>query len=364
MSLTVLVPDRAGQGPSGGDRYDAALLERWRGRGRSLQLLAAAGGWPWPTRADEDDLLRRLAETDLADGAEDGDVALVDGLVGGSAPAVVEHCADRGPTVVLVHSLLADGAGAEGDDAAELDRRERQALGAADAVLVTSVWARERLALRHGVLAAVARPGVTPSPVASGSLDEPVLLSLGAVTPLKNHAVLVGALARLRHLPWRLVIVGHAPDPAHQRYLHEQVDRAGLGDRVRWAGALEGHALEHVWAATDLLVHPSRSETWGMAVAEALAHGIPAVVGAGTGAVEVLAGDDEHAGPATVSQTWPGAAVPVQDPEALTVALRDWLTDAGLRERWRRAALTRRDALGSWDDTGAEVDLLLERVCR
>ena len=62
----------------------------------------------------------------------------------------------------------------------------------------------------------------------------------------------------------------------------------GFGRRVRLTGRLTGSALAEVWAATDLLVSTSRVETYGLVVAEALAHGIPAVVPAGTGAVESL----------------------------------------------------------------------------
>ena len=55
-------------------------------------------------------------------------------------------------------------------------------------------------------------------------------------------------------------------------------------------GPLEGAALARQWARTDLLLLPSTTETYGMVVTEALAHGVPAVVAAGTGAVEALDG--------------------------------------------------------------------------
>ena len=58
-----------------------------------------------------------------------------------------------------------------------------------------------------------------------------------------------------------------------------------------WPGALTGARLDAVWAATDLLLLTSASETFGMVVTEALARGIPAVVTGGTGAVEALLGE-------------------------------------------------------------------------
>ena len=61
-------------------------------------------------------------------------------------------------------------------------------------------------------------------------------------------------------------------------------------------GILVGQALDQKWDTADLLVLTSRIETYGLVVVEALARGIPAVVSAGTGAVEAL----QEGGPQTV----------------------------------------------------------------
>ncbi|GGK56200.1 glycosyltransferase family 4 protein [Ornithinimicrobium pekingense] len=355
MTLTLVVPDRPAQVPSGGDRYDAALVARWRRLGRRVEVVAAAGGWPWPS-ADE---TARLDERLRAAG---GGPVVLDGLVGCAAPEVVATSAAVRPTVLLVHSLLADGAGAEAGAARELDERERHALRAATAVVTTGTWARERLAARHGVTdAAVALPGTDPAPVAPGSLGPtgtPGLLSLGALTPLKNHAVLLAALQQVDDLPWSLVVAGPAPDVDHLSALVADADDRGLSGRVRWTGALAGDALEAVWAGTDLLVHPSRSETYGMVVAEALAHGIPAVVGAGTGAVEALTGDLE----APRRQGRPGEVVAPDGPAELAAVLRRWLAGPALRATWREAALERRAALPGWGRTVERIDRVLGRI--
>src|SRR5690606_16893777 len=138
-------------------------------------------------------------------------------------------------------------------------------------------------------------PGTDPAPVSPGSLpgtDTPLLLTLGAVTPLKNQALLLRALEQVADLPWTLVVAGPAPDADHLAALAADASARGLSERVRWPGPLDGASLDAVWMGTDLLVHPSRSEAYGMVVAEALARGIPAVVGAGTGATEALAGPE------------------------------------------------------------------------
>ena len=58
---------------------------------------------------------------------------------------------------------------------------------------------------------------------------------------------------------------------------------------VRWlAGVLIGAALSHAYATADVFVAPSRSESYGMAVTEALAHGVPVIAAAVGGLPEAL----------------------------------------------------------------------------
>ena len=117
----------------------------------------------------------------------------------------------------------------------------------------------------------------------------------------------------------------------------------GLGDRVRFTGPRTGAALDARYAAADLLVLPSRAETYGMVVTEALARGVP-VVASDVGGVPEALGDEAA-----------GLLVPPGDPVALAAALRAWLDDAGLRERLRRAARERRAALHGWEATASAV---------
>lgn len=344
MRLRFVVPDRGGLGPSGGDRYDAAVVAAWRAAGHSVEVVPLPGSWPWPGEAD----LAALGRALEADDTRPGGTVLVDGLVAGAAPGQIEAAADRGRLVVLVHSVLSEGAGARGADAEALDRGERAALAAADVVVATSRFAVDDLARRYGLEGVVAvPPGVTPAQISAGAGHVPQLLSLGAVTPVKNHGLLLTALEQVVDLPWSLVVAGPAPDPRHLRTLQHDADQLGLTGRVTWLGPLGEEELEPVWARTDLLVHVSRYETYGMVVAEAHAHGVPTVVGAGTGAVEALQGrgDDEP----------PGVAVPTDDPRALAEVLREWLGDRRLRARWWEAAVHRRQHLRTWEDVAAEL---------
>ena len=129
-------------------------------------------------------------------------------------------------------------------------------------------------------------------------------------------------------------------------------------------GLLAGKALDREWDATDLLVLPSRIESYGLVIGEALARGIPAVVTAGTGAVEAL----EQGATSRAEASWdrpsgatPGAAIPAGDPASLAGMLRRWLSEPTVRRAWRQAALARRDTLPGWQQTAAAALDYLER---
>ena len=85
----------------------------------------------------------------------------------------------------------------------------------------------------------------------------------------------------MRPRGWRLVIAG--PDEArHQEEIVRAVAAPDLRDVVSFAGALYGEVKQSALFAADLLVLPSHSESFGMVVAEALAHGVPVLTTTGT----------------------------------------------------------------------------------
>jgi glycosyltransferase involved in cell wall biosynthesis len=99
---------------------------------------------------------------------------------------------------------------------------------------------------------------------------------LGRIYPVKGLPMLVEAWSRVRPAGWRLVIAG--PDEAgHRREVEAAVAAAGLTDVVSFPGAVSGAAKTALLTGTDLFVLPSHSESFGMALAEALAHGAPAL---------------------------------------------------------------------------------------
>ncbi len=323
--------------PSGGNAYDVRVCAGLAARGRPVREHEVRGAWPRPHPAD----LARLAA--LVESLPDGDALLVDGLVGSTAPEVIRRAAERLSVVMLVHMPL----GHE-PSTPEVAQRERPAVVAADVVVVTSEWTRDCLVDAYRLdprRVRVATPGADLAPLSPGSAAGDRLLTVGPVSRAKGHDVLVAALGQLGDLDWRFEGVGsQTVDPETAAV----VERWAVGRSARLTGPLVGPPLEAAYASADLLVQPSRAETFGMVVTEALARGLP-VVASDVGGTREALGTTEGFGR-------PGLLVPSGDAGALAAALRAWLTDAALRRRLREAAVERRRQLPTWDATIALVD--------
>ncbi|MBQ0984748.1 glycosyltransferase [Streptomyces sp. F63] len=187
--------------------------------------------------------------------------------------------------------------------------------------------ARDRLARVHGVPA-----------------DRTAVVFAGRVDASKRVMVLAEAVRRLRDTdrPVHLVVAGTGADSPRVRAL--------LGPDVTLLGTVPQDRLAEVYAGCDVLAFPSRSETAGNVVAEAMACGLPAVLPAGArtrrwleapGGDGLLVADDDAAG-------WARAlAVLVDRPEVRTAMGVRAAETARLHHRsWDR--VLREDLLPHW----------------
>jgi glycosyltransferase involved in cell wall biosynthesis len=324
--------------PSGGNSYDRRLCRELAGLRVDVRETAVDGDWPRPGAIAREELARTLA------GVPDGEVVLIDGLVACGVPDLVVPHAERLRLVVLMHLPLADETGLPAAAAEVLDAAEREVLRAAAAVVGTSPLASRRLVEHHGLApdrVHTVTPGVEPAPLAPGTDGVSRLLCVASVTPRKGHDVLLDALATLLDVPWALDCVGPVKAGEHLAAL----ERRGLGDRVRFTGPLHGEPLARAYAAADLFVLPSRAETYGMVVTEALARGIPVVA---SSVPDALGGG--------------GVLVPPGDVPALAAELRRWFGDERVRQDLRDRARRRRDDLADWDTTAEAMVEVLVRV--
>jgi glycosyltransferase involved in cell wall biosynthesis len=341
-------PDR----PSGGNIYDRRICAGLAESGSDVRVTTVVGSWPTCHHDARADLARIIASM------PDGEAVLIDGLIASTAAEQLLPHARRLRLIVLLHMPLATAIDLQHGEAAR--QSERAVLGAVAGVVVTSDWTRRQVIARFSIppdRVHVARPGVdrAQAPLASSDVPGDRLLCVGAVAPHKGQDLLIEALGSLSEVDWQCVIVGPRDrDPRFVERLRDRIGRLGIGDRVRFTGMLTGGTLDRAYADADLLVVPSRSETYGMVVTEALAHGIP-VIGAAVGGLPEALG-------LTADGVRPGRLVTPDDPLALGAALAEWLRDEAHRRRLRAAALRRRSTLAGWDQTVRDLEIALAGV--
>jgi len=320
---------------TGGYAYARRLVAALRDAGQPVRWHRLADGFPAPDAAALDHAHETFA------GLPDGALAVVDGLAYGAMPQLVARHAKRLVMVALVHHPLHAETGLEPARVSALHASESLALGHAHRVIVTSDTTAAALAAMGVPRAriAVVEPGTDPAPLAHGRPlpdDDVALLCVATLTPRKGHDVLLDALARLPARGWRLDAVGSAErDPATAAAVRARIARLGLGERVRVHGEVDAAMLEALYARADVAVLASRMEGYGMALAEALARGLP-VVATRAGAIAGTVPADA------------GRLVPVDDVAALGDALGAVVTDDALRAHLAAGARAARARLPDW----------------
>jgi glycosyltransferase involved in cell wall biosynthesis len=334
--------------PTGGYAYDRRMIAELGDLGWQIDLLDLGEGFPWPN-----DTTRAAARLRLL-ALPAGRSIVIDGLALGVLPEAAAELAGRNPLLALVHHPLALEHGLLPEQADTLRTSERAALAAVQRVVVTSSATARLVAADYGVPAeriTIARPGSDPAPPAQGSNDGVVrLLSVGAIVPRKGFDVLMAALATLPDLPWRLTIAGdRTRDRNAAARLDADIARQGLENRVAVLGAVSPQRLAALYAEADAFVLASRFEGYGMAYAEAVAHGLP-VIGSNSGAIPDTVPPDA------------GLLVAPGDIPALADALRRVIGDTGLRQRLASAARAAAPQLPTWRQSAEIFARALERL--
>jgi glycosyltransferase involved in cell wall biosynthesis len=331
--------------PTGGYIYDRRMIAELRELGWRPEVLGLGDGFPRP-----DALTLAAAGARLAD-VPKGRPIVIDGLAFGVMAAAAASLRGSHPLIALVHHPLALETGVSQRDAEALRASERAALACTRAVVVTSPTTARTLAADYGVPAeriTVAPPGTDrPAVRRRNETGSVALIAVGAVVPRKGYDLLVEALAGLIDLPWTLTIVGdcvRSPETFEQ--LKENIAHHRLTPRVTIAGAVPEARLADLYASSDLFVLPSRHEGFGMAYAEAIAHGLP-VIGTTAGAI-----------PETVGQA--GVLVPPDNVPALAAALRTLIESRAAREKL--AAAARAAELPTWRGSAELFSRAIEGV--
>jgi glycosyltransferase involved in cell wall biosynthesis len=321
---------------TGGYVYNSQLVEAISRQGTAVVPLMLETGFPSVPPLERAELGRRLAR------------------LGSDALILTDHIHlcdlldvfDETPVCVATifhHSLVVEHGDRDDRQARDLRAREQRAMDRSRRILVTSYETARYVCAHYGVEAKrihVAMPGnalVARAPVGQRGLPISIL-SVGAVVPRKRYGYSVEVAAALGESDWRWTIVGD-PDryPQHLADLRQQVSDLGLADRLVFLGDVSDAALEALWQASDLYVAASYYEGYGMAVAEALRHGVPVITTA-SGAVS----------------SWASQAViqaPADDAAGMAGLIRPLLSDPQHLRALSDPAWAFGQTLPSWEET-------------
>ncbi|HEV7267422.1 MAG TPA: glycosyltransferase family 4 protein [Falsiroseomonas sp.] len=345
MRVALLVP-----GPfdtiSGGYIYDRRLVEGLRALGHAVEVVELPGRHPLP-----DDAATAGARAALD--AVSAEVRIVvDGLgLPAFAPFADELASRR--AVGLIHHPTALEHGTPGPVRDALREAERALFPRLARLVATSPLTARRLAPEFEVDPAkvgVVEPGTDPAPRRTGSGGAGcAILALGSLIPRKGHDVLLRALATLFDLDWTLTIAGGARDPVYAHGLSALTEELGIAQRVTFAGEVDGRALEALWRAADVFALASHWEGYGMAVAEALARGLPVAVTSGGALAELVPVEA-------------GVVSPPGDAVSLGKAMRRVVFDTELRAEMAAAAWAAGQKFPRWEDRAAAFAAELERA--
>lgn len=289
------------------------------------------------------------------------------------------------PLISTFHTLdrVKAEASVEELSASEPARRalaEHAIIGCSDIVLASCSVEADQLTELYGAdpdRLAIVAPGVDHAFFAPGEQsrarramgfdpDDPLILFVGRIQPLKGLTVAVDALAQVVARPGleraTLAVVGGPSGPHGDDELaevHRRVAAHGLGGRVRFMAPQPHHLLSTSLRAADVAVVPSRSESFGLVALEAAACGVP-VVAAAVGGLTTL-----------VDHGRTGYLVEGRDPARFAAHLTDLLADRGGLRAAMGAEAAARAARYTWSGAAAglaaRIDALMSRellLCR
>ncbi len=214
------------------------------------------------------------------------------------------------PFVSTFHTLAR--VKAEGGDPEPIwrERAEADIINCADAICVSCTEEESQFRRLYGNPRGrieIVAPGVEHAFFAPGDKrgarfalslpDGPVLLFVGRIQPLKGVDVAVRALAELRRPDALLLVVGGASGlegSSEVGHLMDLIDELGVRDQIRFVEPQPHHILSTYYRAADVVVVPSRSESFGLVALEAAACGIPVVASAVGGLLTLV--DDGDTG--------------------------------------------------------------------
>ena len=170
------------------------------------------------------------------------------------------------------------------------------------------------------------------------------LLFIANIEPRKGLDVLIKALSLIKDITFHLDVVGrHDINVKYFQQIQKLINQYGLESKIQFHGQKTGTALKELFQKADIFVFPSRQETFGIVLLEAISFGLPIVASVIPSTCELIK-DNEN-----------GILFPVNDSKGLADALRTLLTNPELRKRLAKANLERSKLILSEEEVATQV---------
>jgi D-inositol-3-phosphate glycosyltransferase len=303
-----------------------------------------------------DEFTDRVLEHLAANGG--ADVVHANYWLSGVAAHRIKHELDI-PFVSTFHTLARVKSEGGDPEPGWRDRAEAELINCADAICVSCAEEEQQFRRLYGDPQGqieIVAPGVEHAFFAPGEqsgaraavdlpVDVPVILFVGRIQPLKGPDVAIRALHALGRADAMLVIVGGASgsDGAGEvARAHRLVDELGLHDQVVFVPPQPHHILSTYYRAADVVIVPSRSESFGLVALEAAACGVPVVASAVGGLLSLV----DH------GET--GFLVPQREPMLFAKAIERIIDEPLLAESMAAAAAERASSY-TWSFAAARL---------
>lgn len=133
------------------------------------------------------------------------------------------------------------------------------------------------------------------------------LVTTGSLLPVKGHDILFQALSRIPDsVQWELLVIGAGKQLPQ---LQQLADTLKISKHIQFGGKKTKQEIAQIYHTCDIYVSASRSETFGVAITEALACGLPAI-------------STDCGGPRDIITPDNGLLVPTENPAALAEAIK------------------------------------------
>jgi glycosyltransferase involved in cell wall biosynthesis len=329
---------------TGGYLYNMHMINGLKGKGHTVNVFGT--DWPWKDRDSLEDIcghhLKKLPQ---------GSLVIVDSLILASLHIIVKEFGERLKFLGLIHLPVSYNvySGVHG----KLADEELTALNHMRQVIVTGQFTFDLLS-NTGLNPAricLVEPGTDHFPRKNRYKPVPSqLLCIANYSALKAQDVMIRALHGLTAWNWSLHIYGDTDrDKKYTEVLRSLIQQLKIEHRIIMHGIVERHEISTVFLNADLFLMPSLFESYGMALTESLAHGIPVVT--------TSAGNIPYTVPAGM-----GLLIEPGNEEQMAEAIRSLFDDPARYSALCSAASQYYIQARSWEKAVTEFELILRKM--